>query len=184
MHETGEPQVNQLPNLSRGSVKGMANAAANAPLRPFSNDTKPPPTLSTSLGDHVSFHFGGQNIGVQKDCHLNSKSSNLIWFWPLGPKLTKIGTFPGFIHEAERWWKPTALHGPGTKATHVRFKDCRGLGRSGRSWGPRPSYGPVKARLRTSYTAHVNSAWRRAGDRKVTGGWREGDCSDPNTKTY
>lgn len=66
MHETGEPQVNQLPNLSRGSVKGMANAAANAPLRPFSNDTKPPPTLSTSLGDHVSFHFGGKILEFKR----------------------------------------------------------------------------------------------------------------------
>ena len=37
----------------------------------------------------------------------------------------------------------------------------------GRSWGPRPSYGPVKARLRTSCTAQVNSACRREGDGKA-----------------
>ncbi len=50
---------------SQESVNGIANAAANAPFRPFSSDTNPVPTLSASLS--LTKHCSNRIAMTHKD---------------------------------------------------------------------------------------------------------------------
>ena len=173
MHETGEPQVRTTgepapqsqPWVCQRNGQCSCQCTVEAILQWHKTATH---AQHQPRGSRL-VSFWGQNIGVQKDCHLN----HLIWF-----DFGLLGrNWPKLAHSLVSSMRQNADESQ-LRCTVLGQKQQMSDSKIAEVWGGQGGpgvHGPHMALWRLGFAPVAPPTWILPGDGQVTGRWREGD---------